>query len=345
MAVALVANDVSAGNGPDRGERLRLSYDVPQECPRVADFRDRVVSLVRTPPGAWRNDVEVRVVIMRRDRGYVGRVGVVQHDERDRSPSERELRASTCSPVVAALAVSAALAIDDALEASAGSASETTFAPHADEPPEAPPILSTAEPAPASAHRAVPAPAAPKAHPLELRLGGASAVRWGVAPDPAWMQTASFAVGWHEALWPPTLRAEVGFGATPIVRTEYGAFRTRLFEAALSTCTPDGAGWLAYFDLCVGASGGVLASTSFEVLRPTDRIRPWFTAFAAPHVRLPITAGLAVVAEGRIAFPFVRETLTFYPGIVVYEAPSTVFQAALGLEVTLPVPRHGASLP
>ncbi|WP_146653550.1 hypothetical protein [Labilithrix luteola] len=351
---ALPALPARADDGREENARLRLVYEAPRDCARASEFRDRVLSLVRTAPGSWKSAVEVRVGITRGERGYVGRLGIMQHDEQhdgDHRTSERELRAATCAPVVAALAVSAALAIDDALEASAApapTAPAPTAPQAADERPtsSAPIWDGSATPAMKARRREQRGQAVlPTPRPLELRLGGASALRWGVAPDPLWMQSASLSVGHRATLWPPTLRGELGYGASPIARTPHGAFRTRLFEAAVSACTPSGDAWLAHLGVCAGVSGGVLASTSFEVIRPADRVRPWFTAFIAPRVSLPLTAGLAIVAEGRVAFPFVRETLTFYPGIEVYEAPATVFQGALGLEVSLPTPRRNGQAP
>jgi hypothetical protein len=331
LAAALTGSArAHAEDDTDHEARLRLVYEAPRECEGASRFHERVISLVRTPPRKWKSSVEVRVTIERAERGFVGRLGLVQRDATEHEPSERALRATTCASVFEALAVSAALAVDDALEESAASEpvtpGEKAEAPQAPAPPPSRmPPRSTLKPIPPRPRR-----------PFELRIGDALALREGLAPDRLLLQTASISLARLGSFWPPPLRGELTFGASPVIRTPYGAYRARLVEVALAACTPTGQGLFGVLGLCAGVGGGVLATSSFEVLRPAERERPWGVAFVAPRVSIPVVTGLRLVVEGRMVLPFFRESQNFYPGITVYDAPAAALQVAIGLEVSLP---------
>ncbi|MDF2697486.1 MAG: hypothetical protein K0S65_5869 [Labilithrix sp.] len=329
LAVLSAARQARAGDAADLNSQLRLAYQAPQTCETAAGFRERVVSLTRSPPRTWKSVVEVRVTIERTERGYVGRLGVVHGDMPDRVPSERTLGAATCSSVVEAIAISTALAIDEVLEE--------------DETPRAPPPVepgreeSPLPVAPIVPHRkpATPKPRAPQ-RPLDVRMGDAVALRGGLAPDPLILNTAWLSVARPGTISPLPVRGELTFGASPVARTAEGAYRTRLLEVAVATCTPAGGGLLAVFALCAGVGAGVLATSSFEVVRPAERERLWIAAFTGPRLSIPLMAGLHLALEGRLVVPFFRENQTFFPGITAYEAPAAAWQSSFGLEVRLP---------
>jgi hypothetical protein len=305
-----------------------------------------VLSLVRTPPETWKSPVEVRIRIERRDHLYVGRLGVVQLDPLEPPAAERELRATTCLSVVDALAVSAAIAVDDVLAEVERAAITSSSSPPGEEP-DAAPAPSTPAPAPAtsSAH-AKPSVRPPAVRPsagwrlgsIELRVGDSIALRRGIVPEPVWMQSAWLSAARRNS-WYPMFRAELAYGASGIARTDVGAYRARLLEGGLAACSPLRDGILSILAVCAGVSGGTLMTSSFEVIRSADRVRPWFAAFAAPRIALPLLQGIAFVVEGRIAVPFIRERLRFHPGVTVYEAPLAVAQVGVGLEVRLPPSR------
>ncbi|MBX3213876.1 MAG: hypothetical protein KF850_17690 [Labilithrix sp.] len=334
LVAALGASEARADDGPDSSAKLRLVSAAPRECHEAAGMRDRILSLVRTPPATWKSAVEVRVTIARAPRGFVGRLGVVQLDAPEHAPAERELRGSTCRSVVEALAVSAALAVDDALEeAAAATTTDDLEEPSPEDGgPEA--SLPTRRP-PRRARRTTTRPARAPRRPLELRVGNVIGLRQGIVREPLWIQTAFLSAARRNSYW-PALRAELTFGASDVARTAVGAYRARVFEGAAAACSPRRDGWLDLVGLCAGVSGGALVTTSFEVIRSADRGRPWFAAFASARASFPVVSGLSVVADARVAIPFFRERLSFYPGITVYEAPAFVLQGALGLEVTLP---------
>lgn len=347
LSIALFAVDVRAGeSGSDASSEtaLRFVYEAPSECVDALGVRARVLSLVRTPPEKWKSPVEVRIRIERRDGRYVGRLGVVQVDPLDPPAAERELRATTCLSVVDALAVSAAIAVDDAL-AEAERAAITSASSPPGQAPDAAPAPSPPAPAPASASAKAsvrPPPVRPskgrRVGTTELRVGDSIALRRGIVPEPVWMQSAWFSAALRNS-WAPMLRAELAYGASGIARTDVGAYRARLLEGGLAACSPLRDGVLSILSLCAGVSGGTLMTSSFEVIRSADRVRPWFAAFAAPRIALPLLEGIAFVVEGRIAVPFIRERLRFHPGVTVYEGPLAVAQAGVGLEVRLPPPR------
>lgn len=347
MSIALFAADVRAdetGSEASADAALRLAYDAPSECVDARGVRARVLSLVRTPPEKWKSPVEVRIRIERHDRLYVGRLGVVQLDPLDHPAAERELRATTCLSVVDALTVSAAIAVDDALAEAERAAITSSSSPSGEEPVAAPAPEPSA-PAPASAHAKIsvrPPPVRPsktsRIGPIELRVGDSIALRRGIVPEPVWMQSAWLSAARRNS-WYPMLRAELAYGASGIARTGVGAYRARLLEGGLAACTPLRDGVLSIFAVCAGVNGGTLMSSSFEVIRSADRLRPWFAAFAAPRIALPLLEGIAFVVEGRIAIPFMRERLRFHPGVTVYEAPLAVAQVGVGLEVRLPPSR------
>ena len=346
LSIALFAADVRAdetGSEASADAALRLAYEAPSECVDALGVRARVLSLVRTPPEKWRSPVEVRIRIELRDHLYVGRLGVVQLDPLDHPAAERELRATACLSVVDALTVSAAIAVDDALAEAERAAITSSSSPPGEEPVAAPaPEPSTPAPASASAHAKIsvrPPPVrlskASRIGPMELRVGDSIALRRGIVPEPVWMQSAWFSAARRNS-WYPMLRAELAYGASGIARTDVGAYRARLLEGGLAACTPLRDGVLSILAVCAGVNGGTLMSSSFEVIRSADRVRPWFAAFAAPRIALPLLEGIAFVVEGRIGVPFMRERLRFHPGVTVYEAPPAVAQVGVGLEVTLP---------
>ncbi len=348
LGLALLAVDARAGEtgseaSPDTA--LHLVYEAPSECVDAAGVRARVRSLVRTPPEKWKYPVEVRIRIDRLDHLYVGRLGVVQLDALDHAAAERELRATTCLSVVDALTVSAAIAVDDALAEAASAATTRSSPPPGDEavaahPPE--PVTPAPAPTPSPVNAKIPVSGHPvrpreasRIGPIELHVGDSIALRRGIVAEPVWMQSAWFSAARRNS-WYPMLRAELAYGASGIARTGVGSYRARLLEGGLAACTPLRDGVLSILAACVGVNGGTLMSSSFEVIRSADRVRPWFAAFAAPRIALPLLEGLAFVVEGRIALPFIRERLRFHPGVTVYEAPLAVAQVGVGLEVRLP---------
>ena len=346
VSIALFAVDVRAsetGSEASSETALRLAYEAPSECVDAVGVRTRVLSLVRTPPATWKSPVEVRIRIERHDHLYVGRLGVVQLDPLDHPAAERELRATSCRSVVDALTVSAAIAVDDALAEAEKAAITSSSSPPAEEPGAAP-ALEPSTPAPAHARAqangsARRPPVRPsngwRIGPTELRVGDGIALRRGIVPEPVWVQSAWFSAARRNS-WYPMLRVELAYGASGIARTGVGAYRARLLEGGLAACSPLRDGVLSLLAVCAGVSGGTLMTSSFEVVRSADRVRPWFAAFVAPRVAIPLLEGIAFVVEGRIAVPFMRERLRFYPGVTVYEGPLVVAQVGVGLEVRLP---------
>ena len=313
IAVLVAPRLARAGEG-----RLEIDYAAPSECHGEDVLRERVLSLVHTDITEWNVSARLVLRIARTDGAYVATLTIAQGEERAPA-SSRSLAGVTCNAVFEAIAVSAALAIDEAFE----------------EPPPVKPRVSAPPPPPPPTRAAAP----PRPGASDVRLGSEIGLRGGIAPRPMVVHTAWISGGALRKAWPPVARADVSFGFAPIERTPYGSYRLRALDVGLSLCTPRHRPLFEVVGACAGAAGGVLASSSFDVGfgEPTEHNRPWFAMFVAPRIALPLWHVVHFVVEGRVLVPLFRDTFYFHPNRAVHKAEPWAWQLSLGLELTLPV--------
>ena len=85
---------------------------------------------------------------------------------------------------------------------------------------------------------------------------------------------------------------------------------------------------------CVGVEGGVLTGRGTQVAMPSTEVRPWVAPDLAVRVR--VHAGrFAVELEGVVAAPLVRDRFLIAPSTTIYQVPAVATGAALSVAVDL----------
>ena len=307
---------------------VRVTEEVHEGCPRSPTMLGRVrARLARVRPAAEGEpaiDIDVRVE--RRDGVSHGTVALVGGGER----AERTASSASCERVLAALAVMAAIGLDERhvpespapapSPPPAPDESATVPAPPAGEPPLiAPSPRAGARPKTAPEHAAPPTPPRP--------------THFGVA-----MGTSLEASANRAAVVTPAVFGQIVLPLRfePFLRLGFArSFQQKAVSArgiaalAWTEATIAGCGDLVRHATlragpCVNAEAGALEADVVEPLPARGRSRLWLSAGASARVAWrPLRAlSFEIIAGARV--PLIRNELFFEPLTLVYEAPFVV---------------------
>jgi hypothetical protein len=333
-------------------EPVRLVYESAGACPDEAQFRDEIRKYIESPRFAAGGEPARTFVVSvaqvpasqgQRSRGSVAITGL------DGVVSRREFAGQSCSEVVAALALTSALAMDPraALALDAPPA-----APRAEPRSPSKPALETARVAHARANERPTASTTsprsdvdrpPDEHPATRSRGA----RWGTGID-------AEGAGAVVPTWAFGGRIFVDV-ATPGVGPLEPSFRASLFAASTHTSFANGIGasltWRGLraevcptrvglgklsATVCLDVDAGELASVGTRLANRTFDSRPWVVPGALGRVTWPWSENEGPWIEGVAGFGvlFERYSFTYQPGgtgaLEVWRMPTASAQLGLG---------------
>lgn len=327
----------------DPAGAVALTYHVDDTaaCAARSSFERRIEQMTPkatfVPEGAPHATATLQVSITGgSDAKYTGLL--VYRDSREGPRTERHVSSRTCEPVVRALALVAALAIDPDAHTNE-IVDEPTSAPPPLEPP-APPPAPTKPPVPTRRPSPLRAPATPPARVPVLRTFGVHAtLASGRAPQP--MLGARLSFDLQRARADALVRAEVGaqldFASS---RPFDGALAQGHFDTAtlgLRTC-PLGVRPLSWVDLgaCVGARVGAAFAEGARLDRPTSDVTAWVDGIVSSRLRLGGPVIAAELSLGLAAHPVRPRYYRELPLQTIYQVPWLGFDGALGAAVNFP---------
>ncbi|MEZ4219330.1 MAG: hypothetical protein R3B13_00285 [Polyangiaceae bacterium] len=282
-------------------------YQVPSGCPSRAEFERKLDERVQSAPSrAYRTQVNVEV----KDDELTGSVRISSGSEL----TVRTLSASSCSELIDALALSAALAIDELEEAAA-----------------APPKPSPAAPP-------EPAPTAPPEPSFTSRLefGAGLALPYRTATS----ESGSLGVG---ALFTVAVRG-TGLAPSGALHLERHGGRAQgttgsadltWFGAALDLC-PVRFGDPWFVAPCMTAELASLTAEARGVKFPRDPARLVFASGAGGRGGLRPLPWLELAAEAFVLGSISRPSFTFDNGETVFEVPAVAGRLGFAVVAFLP---------
>ena len=335
LAIAsLVTRSAAANEAGDESASGVLvdTYETTEGCPNEEVFREQVERRARTRQSRSASlRVEVHVVRDRRDH-----VGTIFLTDARGERSTRKVNASRCDEVVSALALVAALAVDDAAREAERTAEEPA-------PPRASPPTATASTA-IDAPAASPARSDEPARTFALRAGAHAAAQSGVAPDvvmtvPVFVELGldhSRAASGVELRFEPSVRALGIFGGSDRKTIGAAAADFAWTSGAVDACPVRIHLGPASLVPCARVEVGVLSASGEQIVPARSDSRLW-TALALPiRLRLEPWRHFFVEIEGAARTPLVRDRFVFQPDSKVFEAPPVGWTAAAGAGVRFP---------
>jgi hypothetical protein len=291
LVVAVVCMGWSVAAAPAPPERIRLTYDAVASCPD----REQLVALIAA-------HAQVIVVDDPGARGFA--VSIVAdadglRGELSIAGAVRDVRGATCDEVVAAIALVAALAIEEQA------------------PKPEPRVVTPVVPDPERRWR--------------LAAGGGVGMFTGMAPT-ARMGAPIFLEAAREH--GPQLRLAFDLTTRDDVIDDAGSTSFRWTAGRIDGCPfvwERGAFELAP---CLGLELGVTNARGVDVAMAAASDRPWITPAAI--LRLGVRFGRATVAaEGSVGAPLVRDRFLIGPDVTVYQVPAIATNLALTLAIAI----------
>lgn len=307
-------------------ERIRVAYTAfAAACPDDAAFWERVTARA---PGARRADAgepsDVRAftaTLAPRGERVEGRLDV---RDIDGTASTRTIEAATCDDAASALALVAALAIEE--RAAERAAAAPALAPA----PTATPPIPPSQPAPARRPR------------WRVRVGTGVDVTVGRAPS-ALFGLALF-VGLRReradstaGLTGPAFRLTLAWAPSGAIEADAQSAAFTWWTGRLEGCPVT---WALSAGLhaepCLVLEGGAVAANGRTTVDPRSATRPWLAGGANVRVTARIAAGVGVELGAAVLVPFVRDRFAFASGATVLQVPVIEGLFDAGLTWTIP---------
>lgn len=294
---------------------VRTFEDLHDGCPRSPTFSERLTARLPRIHEAVDGESAIRV------EARVERIGELSHGTLTLGASservEREALSPSCEEVISALAVMAAVGLDEGALA----------APAPEERPVAP-----AEIAPVSPPSSRPARAA--ARPLSSnrrhRRGDASpavslatGIQITANRAAVVLATLSGELGFRSAL-APAIRLGVGRSVAENYVTQQGGARVQWSELLLDVCVALFRAGQFRVGPCFDAEVGRLHADVLPPLEFRSQSRWWVTAGGSAKVAWQLHRRFSVELSGGVRVPVVRDRLFFEPDTLVYEPPPVV---------------------
>ncbi|MDF2696160.1 MAG: hypothetical protein K0S65_4543 [Labilithrix sp.] len=341
LGMGLAYAGESGSNADAPLKRIELRYTAPRECPSRKALTDAVARRIE-PTWLTRSDLRrFAVLIVRNDDGsYKGRLDV-EHSGRTRG---REIRATSCGDVTAALVVFIAIALDP-VTADEPDELQSSLPPAAPGPKERFPPASTSSEKAAVPSRPSPPPSTivrPDARRTNVSSSSPSwtwssgaAVTYFRVPESAWGARVSAQIARHfvGGRLSPALRVSWGFADFATFPERAGEVAFRYETAQLAGCmVADFAPIPLTLTPCAGADLGTLQSTARDLRRGAHVEGPWRAANLFVHAAWAFLPWLSLELEAGALFPFERNTYALsQPTRVAYRAPSILFGSGVGL--------------
>jgi hypothetical protein len=288
-------------------EEIRLVYQAPPGCPDELSFWNELTA--RSP--AQRTHREARTFTVSLDQGPEGVRGVLAIRERDGRSTLRHVDGATCLETAKALALVAALALEEAAREGAPV------------PPTSPPPLSPVRPPPPEAPR--PWSIGAGVH-LGASAGAAPAPLIGVplfveiAPAPELRIRAHLIRAYAEKAIMPDERLD--FEST-VGRLDACAFQRRFLGRF--TALP-----------CLTLEAGGLRVRASGVDDARDRTRPWVAPGVAGRLAVRAWRALWLEVEGNTTFPLIRDRFYLAPETTIHQVPLVTVGVSAGVAVVFP---------
>lgn len=301
---------------------LLVRYRAPATCPGSDAFLSEVTARTPRARAAHAGEAATSVRIAIRDVPG-GNAGTLELTAPGTAPSLREVSASDCGQVVAALALMTALAIDP--NAALGVVQHEQPQPAAPKPQ---PALRIALPETPSTRDAVQ---------WSFSLGVQLTVAGGLAPDllllprPFVQLAREDGSGWGQALRVSATHAYARIESTDgngslslwLARLELCPLRVfPIRSLALSACVPVDAGRL---------------SANGRAVTPSKQVaRPWLSLGTAGRVEWEVFEMWVLEAAGELSVPVVRDRFYVGTGTTLHRAPAVAGAGSLGIGVRFP---------
>jgi hypothetical protein len=308
-------------------EPIRLSYTASDGCPS----RDAFLGRLRARTTRFREAVEdeaARVFTVELLAGADTSRGKLTVRARDGSSATRELKASSCEQVGAALALVVAIAIDpQALVEAEQPRSE----------PEAPPVPSPPPPPP-DARRP---PEIRRSEPTVRTVRGALGLRWdevsGVTPIMRPVLRPFFEImGDRQGPLVPALRVSFAWTREARVGTDYGEADFSWYVGRVEGC-PLRLGSVALsLSSCVTFDAGALRVVGRNAPSSTARTRPWLSTGLNARGSALLWRWVFVEIEVGAAAPWIKDRWVFADGSAIQSAPPISAWMGAGLGCRFP---------
>jgi hypothetical protein len=327
-----------AGANAQTPRTVRIEYEAPAGCPDERAFEGQVRGRSSRISVTAGGETVVRVRIAGRGKRASGEVTLADASGRE---SKRSVD-GTCTDVVAALALIAALALDPTAStereapAPAASTAPAPSPPASSAPPPAasastkPPAPAVSAPAAASSEQAAVTAATP--HTWAWSIGAHAGVTGGVTPDVLFTVPVLLDVSLRaKGLFAPALRLRFersGSGGTgPTADFSWTTGSLDLCPIAFSP------GPLRFWP-CVRAEAGALEAAGVGVSPTRTSVRPWVTLGLEVRVRLAIVGPIFAEIEGGAFAPLVRDRFFLEPAATIHTTPAVAPAGAAGIGVT-----------
>jgi hypothetical protein len=288
---------------------VTVGYQAGEGCPDAEQFLARLRA--RTPHArlpSTGEQAQVQVEVGRTDQGAEGTL------RRAGQAAVRTVLGANCDDVASALALVAALMIEEQREAREAPAAAAS--PCACEPcPPAGSARVQTSPAPVAPVHEEKAPAPP------WRVAGSFVAVQGVAP--AWMPASEHAIERLTGRWGGMAGLSFLRGSVDSTGAE-GAGQTRLYVGRVMAC-PASLGLVGRLSLlpCAGLGGGVIVAQG-QAQRPVSATRGWADGVLVARLNFQASRHVAVMAHGGVLFPFTRYNFKYVNPAREFHAVSPV---------------------
>jgi hypothetical protein len=311
----------AAGETGTEPEPIRLDYTAPGGCPSRDAFVERLRARTTRFREAGERDAP-RVFTVEIDAQGDAAKGRLSVRSRDGSSASREVRASTCEQVGAALVLIVAVAIDPL--ALVGTAPET----NAPEPPPVAPVRPRDVASPIQALRAP-------------HLRAAFGLRWdevsGVTPmlRPVlrpWIEVASERRG----TLVPVLRLSFAWTRNAHVAATSGGAEFSWYVGRVEACPVRIGSESASLTPCATLDVGALRVIGQDAPTSTSRTRPWASAGLSARAAARLVGWAFAEIEAGTAAPWTRDRWLLADGFELHAAPVVTFWMGAGLGCHFP---------
>ena len=311
----------SARAAPPPPVSVRTVEELHEGCPKSPSLAERLTARLERVHEAEDSEPAVRVEVRVERSGNLSH-GVLTLDVGSER-AEREAVSPSCEEVLAALAVMAAIGLDEGVL-----------------PPPAP-VASPPPSAPVRGRRESPVPIGPRSPPSRRRDDGPPDFSLGTGLETSAnrslvvMPTLFGALRFRRAL-APTLWLGVGRSFSERFATRQGSASVRWSEVLFGACAAIVRVSSLGVGPCVNAEIGRLDAVVDPPLPFRSQSRWWVTAGASARLSWQVHAAFSFEVNGGVRLPIARDQLVFEPATVVYEAPAVVPVAGAAFLARLP---------
>ncbi|WP_146648438.1 hypothetical protein [Labilithrix luteola] len=312
LAGLLGAQDAFGQENAPRTEQVpivvRTVEHLHARCPTSPPLLERLTARLDRVREARPGEPAVRVEIRVEEHGDLssGKLTLGVGAER----AEREASSPSCEEVIAALAVMAAIGLDENV-------------PPVEEPPPSPPPPTVAmQPSAGKAPPRAPVAAEPpRAAVMTVSLG--TGVQSSTNRALVVMPTLFGEIGWRTAV-APSLRIGVGRSFSHTFSTSRGGASVQWTEAIVDACSEFLRGGDFHGGVCATGEVGQLRAEVEPPLHFPAQSRWWVTAGASARVAWQFHPRLSLEVSGGARMPIVADRLFFEPNTEVYDAPAII---------------------